>query len=276
MKKASHGKCLNCGTKLVDIYCSHCGQKILEPSERTFKHFFRQFFGAAFFLENNFLKNLWYLLVRPGFLPKEFIDGRRKHYMPPLSLFLLINFFYFMSVSLTDLNLRLGEQMRQPTHGSLVRWMVDNRLANRSVDLATYTQEYNEQSTSLSKTLIILHVPIFTFFLMLVYWKKKYYFADHLIFATYFVGFVILFSMISSNILKGLVAIGILTSIWSLKYAGLFMLLVAISYLFLAVRKFYFQNYIWTSLKTVSLVVLFIASHFIYRALLFLAVFWTT
>jgi hypothetical protein len=67
-------KCQNCNTKLNGKFCHVCGQKVLEPSERTFKHLIFQFLGSAFFLENNFLKNLWNLAAHPGRLALDFIE----------------------------------------------------------------------------------------------------------------------------------------------------------------------------------------------------------
>jgi hypothetical protein len=110
-------RCPNCGAELVGSFCHDCGQKTTEPKERTLRYFLFQFFGATFFLENNFLKNIWLLVFRPGYLAKEYFDGRRKRYMTPISLFLLINLFYFFMVSLSDLNLSLG---RHPAEKAVV------------------------------------------------------------------------------------------------------------------------------------------------------------
>jgi hypothetical protein len=270
-------KCLNCESTLSGAYCFNCGQKVLEPSERTFKYFFRQFFGAAFFLENNFLKNLWYLLVRPGFLAKEFLDGRRKRYMPPLSLFLLINLFYFMYTLKSDLNLNLSEQVnQQPQHSFIAEKMVDKRLAIRGVDFETYAKEYYEQSTTLSKSLVIVHVPIFALFVMLFYSRKKFYFMDHLIFSIYLIGFIILFSMLTDGLLYLLVQLRMITDNNTFQLILKLTPLVIILYFFLSVKKFYSQSFKLTCIKTISLLALFVLTHGIYRSILFFTTFWTT
>lgn len=274
MIKNSQSKCLNCGTELAGVYCFQCGQKVLESSERTFKHFFMQFFGAAFFLESNFLKNLWYLITRPGFLAKEFLEGRRKRYMQPLSLFLLINLFYFMINPITDLNLSLREQMNQPHHFSFINKMIDRRLATRDVDFDTYAREYGEQSTSLSKILIIVHAPIFALFSMLIYSRKKFFFMDHVTFAVYFTGFCLLFAIIFRWIFSFSVWLTVpgrvIQIIWS------FLPLLLLTYFFLSIKKFYGENYFQSFVKTIVLGFFFILSHFIYRSILFFVVFWTS
>jgi hypothetical protein len=103
------GRCLNCNTLLQGNFCHTCGQKFIEQKERTLKYFIIQFFGAAFFLENSFIKNLWRLLSTPGLMAHDFVEGRRKRWMAPFSLFLLINLIYFIVNPLTDFNLPLHD-----------------------------------------------------------------------------------------------------------------------------------------------------------------------
>ena len=268
--------CLNCSTPLTGKFCHVCGQKKIEDKERKLTYFIYQFFGAAFFLENNFIKNVWYLLIKPGFLAAEYVEGRRKKYMAPFSLFLLINLFYFIVVPLTDLNLSLKEQLFQPQHKFFAKKMIENRLKKRDVSLEEYGLEYNDQSTSLSKTLIILHAPFLAFALMGLFWKKKIYFTDHLIFSLYFIGFILLISILSFLLFRLLINIGLMEIQMTFTVSGFLFITAIPLYLFLALKKFYRQDWWILVLKTPLCLIGFIISHFIYRTLLFLVVFWTT
>ncbi len=268
--------CPNCNTPLQGKFCHNCGQKKIEDKERKLTHFIYQFFGAAFFLENNFLKNTWYLLIRPGFLASEYLQGRRKKYMAPFSLFLLINLIYFLIVPLSDLNLSLSEQLNQPMHKHLAKKLVDNRLQQRDTSFDQYAAEYNNQSTSLSKTLIVLHVPFIAAFLMLFYLKQKYFYTDHIIYSLYLVGFILLISIISYLVIINLMKLGWLNNQAFFSISGYALMIFIPLYIFFSLRKYYQQPIGWTLFKTPLVIVAFIFSHFIYRMLLFYVVFWTT
>lgn len=99
-EQASHHKhanefCLNCGTKLLDSYCYHCGQKDL-PKRQTMRELIENFIGSFFSFESKFFKTVKYLLFKPGFLPIEYIQGRRESYYHPARAYVFISFVYFL------------------------------------------------------------------------------------------------------------------------------------------------------------------------------------
>lgn len=265
--------CLNCGTELKGKFCYTCGQKKIEPSERRFIFFVKQFFGSAFFLENNFLKNVLYLLIKPGFLVKEFVEGRRKRYMAPFSLFLLINLFYFFFSSLSDLNPSLWEQTEYQVYSSWTKKVVQNKLERRNVEFKDYEKKYNMKSSELAKTMIVLNVPIFALFIAMLFNKKEYYFADHLIFSLYLFAFVLLGIILSIAIVVFVRKI-FDVSIWHVM--GLPFLGVLTCYQTLALRKVYHQKWVWTILKSIVLMLAFMMTHFLYRFILFVITFAST
>lgn len=228
-------------------------------------------------MERNFLKDLWHLLSRPGFLAREYYDGRRKRHMAPISLFLLINILYFFLSPLTDLNLSLIDQVNQPTHKHLARKMVDSRLADRGISMEEYSAEYNLKSTDLSKSLIVLNVPMMAMLLALVYVRRKdFYFTDHMVFALNILGFVLLFASVMFVLLVPLIRWGWLTAPGFFQISGYLMLIGAILYFYMAVRRFYQQSPWWTVFNTLLLILIFLVTHFLYRSVLFFIVFWAT
>lgn len=268
--------CLNCNAPLAGKFCQVCGQKRIEEKERTFRYFCYQFFGATFFLENNIIKNLWFLLTRPGFLAADYLDGRRKRHMAPISLFLVINLLYFFSVGLSDLNLSLTEQIYQPQHGQVVKKIVEKRVASRGLTFEEYAATYNEQSTALSKTLIILHAPLLALLLALIYLKKKYFFTDHIIFALYLMAFVLLFGIVLFNLLLLLGKVRLIEVHTLYRISSYVSLAVYPLYFAFATKRFYRQSWVITLVKSVGIMAFFVLAHVIYRTLLFLCVFWTT
>lgn len=82
-------QCLNCGTKLGegDAYCPKCGQKAVS-SKVTIWGLIAEFFTTVFNLDNSIWRSL-VGLIKPAFLSKEFISGKRKKYLHPLRLFFI-------------------------------------------------------------------------------------------------------------------------------------------------------------------------------------------
>lgn len=264
--------CHNCGALLHGKYCHECGQKVIEPSERTVRHFFAQFLGSAFFLENNFLKNLLVLVARPGLQTAEFIEGKRKRWMPPISIFLLINLFYFWFSPLTDLNLGLREQLMQPHHDQLAHYLVDAKMKSEKITQDQLEAEYNRKSSTFANTLIIIHIPVFAAFMALMFIRRKLFYIDHFIYALHFFSFVLLLGLIQSGLVHLFNWLHILSrTVWS--SLSMMVLLFILLYAFLSIKKVYQQKTVSALLWTVPVTIFFIASHFIYRTILFLIIF---
>ncbi len=49
--------------------------------------------------DSRFWRTLWALVAKPGFLAREFFDGRRVRYLPPLRLYLGISLVFFLYLS---------------------------------------------------------------------------------------------------------------------------------------------------------------------------------
>lgn len=96
--------CKNCGTLTRGNYCHHCGQPahVHVPSAREFLH---EFLGHYVALEGKLWKSLALLLFRPGFLSREYIEGRRVRYLEPLRLYLSFSIIFFALVKLSGADL---------------------------------------------------------------------------------------------------------------------------------------------------------------------------
>lgn len=87
--------CLNCGTKLIDDFCHHCGQKDI-PKRQTLGELLVNFISSFWSYEGKFLRTAKYLITRPGFLAKEYNAGRRETYYHPARMYVFISFIFFL------------------------------------------------------------------------------------------------------------------------------------------------------------------------------------
>lgn len=92
------GPCLNCGTQMGsdDLFCPHCGQKRLGREDMSFRHLIGESFLDYFHFDSKFFRTILPLIFKPGHLTLEFMKGKRKTYVAPFRLFLVISIIYFL------------------------------------------------------------------------------------------------------------------------------------------------------------------------------------
>lgn len=168
--------CKSCGNTFRGTYCNMCGEKVLQREDRSFRSFMTNFLAIS---DNKFLRTLLLVIGKPGFLSKEYADGRRVNYVRPLQLFFVLNLIYFLFPLLQLFNTSLRTQMYLRTHSALVRQMVYSKIGHDRLSLTGYELMYNQKSTSLAKLLIIVFVVVASLPMMVIYRKKNRYFTDH-------------------------------------------------------------------------------------------------
>jgi hypothetical protein len=87
--------CLNCGATVTERFCSHCGQENTEPKE-TFGHLLSHFFADVTHYDSQLLTTLRDLIIRPGFLTREYNAGKRLSYLNPIRMYIFISAVFFL------------------------------------------------------------------------------------------------------------------------------------------------------------------------------------
>jgi hypothetical protein len=102
-------ECPNCGRPLDGGFCAECGQKVtaLNP---TFHDFFHDLTHELLHVDGKIFRTVRLLLTKPGFLSREYFDGRRARYISPIRLYLIFSVVYFGVSAL--LSTPLSEQDR--------------------------------------------------------------------------------------------------------------------------------------------------------------------
>ena len=94
--KERHEKiCLNCNAELHGRYCHVCGQENIEPKETVWGLISHFFYDITHF-DGKFFSTTKYLILRPGFLPKEYIAGRRARYLHPIRMYVFSSALFFL------------------------------------------------------------------------------------------------------------------------------------------------------------------------------------
>lgn len=86
--------CLNCGAAVTGRHCAECGQsgdvRLLTMHEVS-----HDFVHSVLHLDGRVWRTLRALVLKPGELTREYITGRREHYLPPFRLYLVISILFF-------------------------------------------------------------------------------------------------------------------------------------------------------------------------------------
>lgn len=113
-------RCANCGAPLSGPYCSQCGQRH-EHAVHSVSHFIGEAFEDFTHADSRLWRTLGALLFHPGFLTREFLEGRRARYLPPVRLYLVLSVAFFVIAGTLTSHSRGGAVLVevQPTAGTV-------------------------------------------------------------------------------------------------------------------------------------------------------------
>ncbi|RNC83174.1 MAG: DUF3667 domain-containing protein [Balneola sp.] len=155
---AKSGSCLNCGTHVDGNYCSNCGQKF-QPTKLPLRLFIRDAVETLFNVDNRWLRTLKDLFLKPGKVTKEYIDGKRAQYLPPLRIYLSISIVYFLLIQITD---------------------------SKEVFFIDFSGDDQDGMSAMGTVIqyaLFLLVPVFAWITQLFHLKRKAFYVEYLIFS---------------------------------------------------------------------------------------------
>lgn len=222
----------------------------------TLGEFVQQFGGAFMSTEGALWRTLKLLFLKPGELTRQYLAGRRKHYVLPLRLYLTISLVVLLTmrilagIGLEDtktiqfdspsptgsINLGVGSAGMKDGKfycENLPAWIC-RRLERRfDVDAKVLQREMAELSTRFVGNLggaMFLLLPAFALFMKLVYWNRGLRYTEHLVFALHLHAFWF---------------IALAMSIGDLQWVSLVALLSVPVYGLLAMRRVYGGRWHW-------------------------------
>ena len=93
----SHAVCADCGAEVTGRFCSNCGQPV--HVHRTLLHLGEELLHGVMHFDGRFWRTLPLLVLNPGRLTREWVQGRRTRYVSPLAMFLFTLFVMFFALS---------------------------------------------------------------------------------------------------------------------------------------------------------------------------------
>lgn len=270
-------QCLNCNASLEGDFCHECSQPVRDNSDRSLGRLLGVVFSNFFFVDNRFLISMWYLIRFPSRMTVEFLEGKRKKFISPVTLFLFLNLIYFIVNPLTDYSISLYDQIHSQFYSDWTLEWIKLKLQNEGLNFQEYSITYQNASDNISKSMMIINIPIIALFIYLMSFKKRRYYFDSLIFAFHFFT-LFMFSLVMLDWVGLLLdfLIGDEDSIVYSIFFILYLFIVPLLYAILGIKKFIGINWYWAIPAGIGVFVSVIATNLLYRFIIFTLAFWST
>ena len=94
-------RCLNCENDISeeDNFCSKCGQ-VNDLKKVSLKQYLSAYFDDFLSFDGRLLNTIATLIFKPGYVTKNYVEGKRMRYMNPFKLYLQITILFFLVVGL--------------------------------------------------------------------------------------------------------------------------------------------------------------------------------
>src|SRR5262245_26017273 len=90
-------RCASCDAELSGRrFCGACGERKLGRDDYSLLQFVKHALHEVTNLDAKALRSAIALLARPGLLTSEFLAGRRRKYLKPMTVFVLTNVAFFL------------------------------------------------------------------------------------------------------------------------------------------------------------------------------------
>ena len=99
-------ECKNCGRVYRGAYCPECGQAADTP-RITFRSMILRTLDVWGFGNRSMPRTLVHLLLRPGYMITDYIEGRRQPYFPPIKMLFVLGAVYLLLMATINVGSKL-------------------------------------------------------------------------------------------------------------------------------------------------------------------------
>ena len=197
--------CPNCKTTLAGAWCYKCGQRG-EEYHRSISKLAWEAIEGLFDLDGRIWQTLPRLVLRPGKLTRDYLDGHRAVQVPPFRIFLIVLLLVFFAGSL-DIS-RNGQSFKLATPNSPEAAKVLSPEMRKNMDIQlgdahasnwlkerlTYSLDHQDAFFAAvvgwGQRFAVLMLPIAALMLSVLFlFKRNVYVYDHLIFSMHSLSF---------------------------------------------------------------------------------------
>lgn len=280
-KKAFSGTepCPTCGAEIQAQFCAQCGE--MRPSLRleTVRDLVVHAFEAFTHLDGRLLRTVKTLVTSPGKLHADYFAGKRKPYLTPLQLFLVMNLVFFLLETTLHFQILSSPLWSQTHHQVYSRWaleLADAVAKSKGLTLEQMAPAFDATVSTLSRSLVIVFVPLLALFVALIAPRRGV--VSPLVFAFHFVTFLLLLECVLMGLLLVFRVIDAETLVRLNEQMDAIVSIVigltCLVYAWLATRRAFGHGRLRAVVSAVVIVLGLAGSLVAYRLLLFLVTLW--
>ncbi len=193
-------KCDNCNTDLVGEYCHVCGQSG-QPVQTSFSGFLHELLTNLLGADSRLIRSLHRLVLSPGRLTQEWIEGHRNRYISPIQLYLLMAGAFFLLHAYHPFIQFIPDNhsITSSLTGAAITYSLTeiqlSHLDSASVSLEVFKERFDTQVSVLLGPLLIVIVVLFSFLTAAVV-RRGHPYAHHAVFTLHWCSFFLLVELI--------------------------------------------------------------------------------
>jgi Protein of unknown function (DUF3667) len=187
--------CPSCGAPVSGEWCAACGERRLREEQFSARQFFAEIREDVLDVDGRWLRSLWLVLTRPGFLTLEALQGRRRLYLGAFRMYLAV--FALLTV-ISPLMTAQAEQRQQKADALAARLarLVHEIAVRRDIGDGAARQALLD-TTMQHESWISFTIPLlFGVILFALFRRRRRWFGEHLLFATHWATFNYLFGLL--------------------------------------------------------------------------------
>lgn len=184
--------CPECKTPLAGKYCHECGEKPPGSHDLSLKYFIGHGIHELTHLDSTIFRTLKTLIFAPGVLTADYLAGRKRRYVPPLRLFLVIfaiSFFLYTRPGVALYDIRF--LTTATTQGKGLDKKLEHTAEKQHITKEALYEKLNEHWQHDLTLFQLGDVFFFAVFLAIV--NRRRYFVEHLIFSLHTLSFAFLY-----------------------------------------------------------------------------------
>ena len=261
--------CPNCGAPQSARFCDQCGEKRVTTHDYSIVHFGEHLLETFTHFDFRSVRTFWTLVSKPGLLTRDFLSGRRKRYVGPIQLFVIANVIFALT-GYNSFRTPLVVQENDGPFAAYKRATAAAAIEHGGMSRRDFMKEFDDTAGVQGKTWVFAMIPVFAVFLALLYGFRRYFF-QHLVFATHFYAFALLWLWPSTvGTIGGLRAARVTLSPQDVQNVPYYVSLVGfVVYLLVALRRAYGDRWFLAVARSVALALVFLPIVRWYRFLLF-------
>lgn len=176
--------CRNCAARLTDgqAFCAHCGQKVT-VDRLAVREILHDFWHSMVHVDRSALALVYSLSVRPGYVARDYVDGKRKRYFGPFAFLVIVVGLASAAIEVSGF---------KPTGFTALGTGTANDMAHDAAAVNAAGNFFQRHFNAV----ILLEVPLLAAFTRVMFRKDETNFAEDLVLASYTSGMRSLFTTV--------------------------------------------------------------------------------